>query len=189
MKPVGLGFEAQLRNLRSSSPCAQCRSHIISPDLSIIKPPSTWSVLDHHQSSAPGLLLLPRSSSLSAMSHLSPTHHETSKRDSPQKIDSSVKHPKYPRFEFKPWYVNNSSQSNQCTDHLVSHRPYAKVQDQSSYYICEWIELGKWFKNLPLSFYMSHLHCWKWIRKSNIWIDLLLDEGIIKKLCQSFSIM
>jgi hypothetical protein len=27
----------------------------------------------------------------------------------------------YPGFEFKPRQVNNSSQSNQETDHLVSH--------------------------------------------------------------------
>jgi hypothetical protein len=29
---------------------------------------------------------------------------------------------KYPGFEFKPWHVNDSSQSNQATDHLVSQR-------------------------------------------------------------------
>jgi hypothetical protein len=38
---------------------------------------------DHSWSSAPDLLLLPRSSSLHAMPHLPPAHHETSKRDSP----------------------------------------------------------------------------------------------------------
>jgi hypothetical protein len=38
---------------------------------------------DHPRSSAPGLLLLPRSSSLHAMPHLPPAHHETRKRDSP----------------------------------------------------------------------------------------------------------
>jgi hypothetical protein len=38
---------------------------------------------DHPQSSAPGLQLLPRSSSLHAMAHLPPAHHETSKHDSP----------------------------------------------------------------------------------------------------------
>jgi hypothetical protein len=37
---------------------------------------------DHPRFSAPGLLLLPRSSSLRAMPHLPPAHHETSKRDS-----------------------------------------------------------------------------------------------------------
>jgi hypothetical protein len=38
---------------------------------------------DHPRSSAPGLLLLPRSLSLHAMPHLPPAHHETSKHDSP----------------------------------------------------------------------------------------------------------
>jgi hypothetical protein len=37
---------------------------------------------DHPRSSATGLLLLPRSSSLHAMPHLLPAHHETSKRNS-----------------------------------------------------------------------------------------------------------
>jgi hypothetical protein len=47
-------------------------------------------VLDHPLSSTPGILLLPRSSSLLTMPHLSPAHHETSKCDSPHKIDSRV---------------------------------------------------------------------------------------------------
>jgi hypothetical protein len=38
---------------------------------------------DHPRSSAPGLLLLPRSSSLHVMPHLPPAQHETSKHDSP----------------------------------------------------------------------------------------------------------
>jgi hypothetical protein len=38
---------------------------------------------DHPWSSALGLLLLPRSSSLQAMPHLPAAHHETNKRDSP----------------------------------------------------------------------------------------------------------
>jgi hypothetical protein len=80
---VDLGFEAHLRNPLSLSPCARCWPHTASPDLPIGRPPSTRPVLDHPRSSTPGLLLLPRSSSLPAMSHLSPTHHETSKHDSP----------------------------------------------------------------------------------------------------------
>jgi hypothetical protein len=36
---------------------------------------------DHSRSSTPNLLLLPRFSSLHAMPHLPPAHHETSKRD------------------------------------------------------------------------------------------------------------
>jgi hypothetical protein len=41
---------------------------------------------DHPRSSAPGLLLLPRSSSLHAMPHLPPAHHKTSKHDSLNEI-------------------------------------------------------------------------------------------------------
>jgi hypothetical protein len=80
---VDLGFEAQPRNTRSLSPCAWYRLYMVTPDLLIIQPPSIWPVLDHPRSSALGLLLLPRSSSLSAKSHLSSTHHKTSKHDSP----------------------------------------------------------------------------------------------------------
>jgi hypothetical protein len=82
-QPVELDFEAQPRNPRSSYPCARCRPHTVSLNLPIIQPLSTRPMFDYPRSSAPGLLLLPRSSPLSAMSHLSPTHHETSKRDSP----------------------------------------------------------------------------------------------------------
>jgi hypothetical protein len=42
---------------------------------------------DHHRSTAPNLLLLPRSSSLHAMLHLPPAHHETSKRYSPNETN------------------------------------------------------------------------------------------------------
>jgi hypothetical protein len=41
---VDLDFEAQLRNMRSLSLCARCRSHTAPPDLSIVRPPSTWPV-------------------------------------------------------------------------------------------------------------------------------------------------
>jgi hypothetical protein len=41
---IELGFEAQPRNLRLSSSHARCRSHIVSPDLSIVWPPSTQHV-------------------------------------------------------------------------------------------------------------------------------------------------
>jgi hypothetical protein len=116
---IALGFEAKPRNPCFSSHCARCRPHIVSPDISIVQPPSTWPMLGHLQSSAPSVLLLPRSSSLPTMSHLSPTHHKTSKHDSPHE-HIGVKQLKYPGFEFKPWQVNDSSQSNQGTDHLVS---------------------------------------------------------------------
>jgi hypothetical protein len=59
------------------------------------------------------------------MPHLPPAHHETSKRDSPNETNVKEKQTKqnYPEFEFKPRQVNDSSQSNQGTDHLVSHEP------------------------------------------------------------------
>jgi hypothetical protein len=41
---IDLGFEAQPRNLRSSSPRARCRPHTTPPDLSIAWPPSTRPV-------------------------------------------------------------------------------------------------------------------------------------------------
>jgi hypothetical protein len=49
--------------------------------------PGHWvpDLCDHPRSSAPGLLLLPWSSSLHAMPHLPPAHHETSKHHSPNK--------------------------------------------------------------------------------------------------------
>jgi hypothetical protein len=82
-KSDDLGFEAQSRNSYSSSSYAWYRSHTTLADLSIVRSPSIQPVLDHLWSSASGLLLLPWSSSLPIMSHLSSTHHETSKRDSP----------------------------------------------------------------------------------------------------------
>jgi hypothetical protein len=77
---------------------------------------------DHPWSSAPGLLLLPRFSSLHVMSHLPPIHHETSKHNSPNKTRIKIKQMNRPEFEFKPRHVNDSSQSNQRTDNLISHR-------------------------------------------------------------------
>jgi hypothetical protein len=116
---VNLGFEAKLRNPRSSSPCARCKSHTVSPDLPIVWPPSTWFMLDHPWSFAPSQLLLPRSSSLPTMSHLSPTQHETSYRDSSHEtkilttrflsIGWIVLDLNCPEFKFKPQHVNDST--------------------------------------------------------------------------------
>jgi hypothetical protein len=100
-------------------PFARCRSHTMSPDLSIVWPLNIRLVLDHPRSSAPGLLLLPWSLLLPIISHLSPTHHETSKCDSPHE-QIGVEPLKYPEFKFKQRHVNDSSQSNQDTDNLVS---------------------------------------------------------------------
>jgi hypothetical protein len=58
------------------------------------------------------------------MPHLPPAHHETSKSDSPNETKIKEKQNKnYPKFEFKPRQVNDSSQSNQGTDHLISQSP------------------------------------------------------------------
>jgi hypothetical protein len=55
------------------------------------------------------------------MPHLPHAHHETSKRDSPNetKVKEKIKQ-NNPGFEFKHRQVNDSSQSNQGTDYLVS---------------------------------------------------------------------
>jgi hypothetical protein len=82
----------------------------VSPNLSIVRPPSTQPMLEHPLSSALSLLLLPRSSSLPAMPHLSPTHHETSKCVSQHETDSRVEPPKFCGFKFKPRQVNCLSQ-------------------------------------------------------------------------------
>jgi hypothetical protein len=92
----------------------------------------TRPVPDHPRSSAPSLLLLPRLSLLPVVSHLSPTHHETSKHDSLHKTKIKVKPPKSPGFEFKPWQGNDSSQSNQGIDHLVSHACSIRIHQQRS---------------------------------------------------------
>jgi hypothetical protein len=54
-----------------------------------------------------------------AMLHLPPAHHQTSRHDSPNETDIKVKLPKCLKFKFKHWQVNDSSQSNQGTNHLV----------------------------------------------------------------------
>jgi hypothetical protein len=61
-----------------------------------------------------------RSSSLHDKPHLPPAHYEISKHNSPNEININVKQPKCPRFEFKPSQVNDSSQTKQGTDYLVS---------------------------------------------------------------------
>jgi hypothetical protein len=56
------------------------------------------------------------------MPHLPPAHHETSKHNSINETEINVKLPKFLGFKFKHHQVNDSSQSNQGTDHLVSHK-------------------------------------------------------------------
>jgi hypothetical protein len=88
---VKLGFEAQPRNPRSSSPCARYRPYTASLDLSIIRLPSTQPVCNYLLSFTLGLILLPQSLSLSTMPHLSPAHHEISKHNSPHEQDKCSK--------------------------------------------------------------------------------------------------
>jgi hypothetical protein len=82
---INLGFKAQPRN-----PCSLLHVHGV--DCTRCHPTSrppghrVSDLCDYSRSSAPGLLLLPRSSSLHAMPQLPPAHHETNKRDSPSKI-------------------------------------------------------------------------------------------------------
>jgi hypothetical protein len=80
---------------------------------------------NHPRSSTPGLLLLPRSSSLHAMQHLPPTHHETSKHDSPNETKIKEK-----QNEIIPDSNSNLARS-------MTHHNQTK-------------ELATWFLNLPL---------------------------------------
>jgi hypothetical protein len=80
---------------------------------------------DHPHSSAPGLLLLPRSLSLLVILHLPPGHHETSKRDSPSETKT-----KENQNETVP--DSNSNLTKSMTNHNQTK------------------ELITWFLNLPL---------------------------------------
>jgi hypothetical protein len=106
---VATGFEAKPKNLNfSSPPRVWCGSHTMSPDLPIVRPPSTQLVPDHSRSSAPSLLLLPRSSSLPVVLHSPLTHHEISKHVSPHRITQyGFVQPKCAKF--KSEQVNYSS--------------------------------------------------------------------------------
>jgi hypothetical protein len=59
---VDPSFDAQLRNLRSSSPCARCRPHTMSTDLLIVWSPSTRPVrpflILYTRSSTPTMILV-----------------------------------------------------------------------------------------------------------------------------------
>jgi hypothetical protein len=106
----------------SQSLCVWSRPHTILPDLLIIRPPSTRPVLDHPRSSTPGLLLLPQSSSLPTMWHLSPAHHETRNCDSPHEQDNEVKPPKSPGFKFKlRQVITHHNQTKVLTTWFLCH--------------------------------------------------------------------
>jgi hypothetical protein len=61
------------------------------------------------------------------MPHLPSAHHETSKHDSPNEQRIKVKQLNHPGFKFKSRQVNDSSQPNQETDHLVSQKLQNKL--------------------------------------------------------------
>jgi hypothetical protein len=86
---------------------------------------------DHPWSSAPGLLLLPRSSSLHAMPHLPPAQHETSKHNSPNEIKIKEKRNK------------TIPNSNLNLTKSITHHNQTK-------------ELTTWFLNLPLDEFINN---------------------------------
>jgi hypothetical protein len=99
---VALGFETKPRNPRSSSPCARCKPHTVSPDFSIVRPLSTQpvrlSLVLYTMSPTPAMIFIA-------------ARHATPVTCTPRE------------FKFKPRQVNYSSQLNQGTDHLVSQFP------------------------------------------------------------------
>jgi hypothetical protein len=94
---VAIGFEVQTDEklstlvLRLNQETSTPSLHMPGADCTRLHPTSRLSdhrvldLCDQPQSSAPGFLLLPWSSSLHAMLQLPPAHHETSKCDSPNK--------------------------------------------------------------------------------------------------------
>jgi hypothetical protein len=108
---IATGFEAKPGNpCFSSPPRVRCRSHTMSSELPIVRPSSIWLVLDYPRFSARSLLLLPRSSSLSAMLYSPPTHHEISKHVSPYQITQfGVSSTECTESKFKLNQVNYSS--------------------------------------------------------------------------------
>jgi hypothetical protein len=77
------------------------------------------------------------------MSHLTPTHHESSKHNSPNETNIKVKQTKLPGFEFKPRHVNDSSKiepryrplgfsQDYCDEKGVKHEFSAKYTPQQN---------------------------------------------------------
>jgi hypothetical protein len=117
---VDLCFKVQPRKLCSSSPRARCRPHTMSLDLSTARPPSTRPV-------QPSLVLCTRSFTpvtvLVAACHVAPATYapqDKQTRFSKRNKDKRKTKQNCFGFEFKPHQVNDSSQSNQGTDHLIS---------------------------------------------------------------------
>jgi hypothetical protein len=115
---IDLGFEAQLRNLCSSSPHARCRPHTASPDCPAIEYPTCATIsgpLHQVSYSCHG----PRCCTSCRTCHLHTMRQATVILQ--RNKDKRKTKQNYPGFEFKPRQVNDSSQSNQETNNLVSH--------------------------------------------------------------------
>jgi hypothetical protein len=126
---------------------------------------------DHPRSSAPGLLLLPQPSSLHVMPHLPPAHHKTSKRDSPNETKIKQKQKQtHPGFEFKPRQVNDSSQSNQGTDHLISQR---QTLNRDNIYRETKNEPWKWLHAMRFTTVVVH-YTSSWAHEKLCSVDFLL---------------
>jgi hypothetical protein len=108
------------------------------------------------------------------MPRLTSAHHEIRKRDSPNEIKIKVKLSKYLGFEFKPRQVNNSSQSNQITNHLVSHMLYMIGTCVYVYYV---------YNIYVFCFYVFIFICYevKWLKFNNIrFIIFLMNSDFIQ---------
>jgi hypothetical protein len=119
---VDIGFKAQPRNPHSSSPCARCRSHRAPLDLSIVRPLSTCPVrlspvLCTRSPTPVTILIVARRATPATY-----TPRDKQTRFSERNKDKRKIKRNYPGFEFKPRQVNDSSQSKQGTDHLVSQQ-------------------------------------------------------------------
>jgi hypothetical protein len=108
---VDLGFKAQPRNPRSWSPRARCRPHTASPDLSTARPPSTRPVRPSPvlctRSPTPSTILVTARHAAPATCTPRDKHTQFSERNQGKRKTKQ----NYPRFEFKPRRVNDSSQS------------------------------------------------------------------------------
>jgi hypothetical protein len=100
---------------------------------------------NHPRSFAPGLLLLPQSSSLYAMSHQSPAHHETSERDSPNETKVKEKQNKtIPDLNSNiAKSMIHHNQTNELTTWFLREKLGGRPAHQSA--IVLWIVSGAFF--------------------------------------------
>jgi hypothetical protein len=111
---IDLGFEAQPRNPRSSSPYTRCKPHTASPNLSIARPPSTWPMWPSPvlciRSATPAMILV-------AACHAAPATYTPRDKQtwfSKRNKDKRKTKQNYPGFEFEPrqtkelttWFLN-----------------------------------------------------------------------------------